>query len=142
MRNPLLATALVLWIVTLAAAVYTHHANQKTISREAILGAARDLMPRPIALTQKPVAAAVYERIAAALPQAKNGVEITASPTHIQLSASKPKFYEAWLLATASVIAQAPQFKWEIINLCAGKKCPGRVFTAHLSASYVHTEIR
>ena len=123
----MLPLAALMWAVALSAAVYSNTAAKDAFTRENIITAARDLMPRPIANSHGRFAGGL-QKDRRRTPAAPNGVKIKPASTHIVVSATRPALYEAWMLAMNAVIGQAPQYRWQISSLCAGKQCPGRIF--------------
>ncbi|MEQ9153473.1 MAG: hypothetical protein RLO06_18490 [Parvibaculum sp.] len=142
MKANALLVGVLIWAGGLAAAVYSTSQLDEALSRQHVVATARALMPRPIGLRAKPVPASVYKRIADTLRSTNEVVEFQATADTLAIRTRDTAEYASWMLAITTAIAQAPEYRWTVKELCAGPICPGAPLTAEIAAHQIQTEVR
>ncbi|MEO9901208.1 MULTISPECIES: hypothetical protein [Alphaproteobacteria] len=141
MRKQRILIATIIWFGTVIAALFAKDYNAAALDDSAVVETAENLMPRPIAIRVKPAPAELYTRIAKTVSTITRKVQVTPTTAGLRITADDGAAYEEWMLALTSSIAQAPNMRWDMANMCAGVKCPGRTLSATINAAQIQTEV-
>lgn len=142
MKANALIVGVIIWAGGLGASVYSTSQLDDAIGRQHVVTTARALMPRPIGLRAKPVPSSVYKEIADTLRSTNETVEFQATSDSLAIRTRDTGEYASWMLAITTAIAQAPDYRWAVKELCAGPICPGAPLTAEITAHQIQTEVR